>query len=42
MPRTYFWLGEAAYRSGDPNTARIYYNEFLKDATFHTTAGISG
>ena len=31
--RTYFWLGEAAYRSGDPKTARIFYNEFLKDAS---------
>ena len=31
--RTYFWLGEAAYRSGDPKTARSYYNEFLKDAS---------
>ncbi len=28
--RTYFWLGEAAYRSGDPSTAQIYYGEFLK------------
>jgi TolA-binding protein len=30
--RTYFWLGEAAYRIGDRQTARMYYNEFLKDA----------
>ena len=29
--RTYFWLGEAAYRTGDRQTARMYYNEFLKD-----------
>ncbi len=28
--RTYFWLGEAAYRSGDPKTARMYYDEFMK------------
>lgn len=27
--RTYFWLGEAAYRTGDRATARMYYNEFL-------------
>jgi tetratricopeptide (TPR) repeat protein len=31
--RTYFWLGEAAYRSGDARTARMYYDEFLKDAS---------
>ncbi|MDF1574876.1 MAG: tetratricopeptide repeat protein [Bacteroidales bacterium] len=29
--RTYFWLGEAAYRTGDRLTARMYYDEFLKD-----------
>jgi tetratricopeptide (TPR) repeat protein len=29
--RTYFWLGEAAYRTGDRSTARMYYDEFLKD-----------
>ncbi|MFO7935067.1 MAG: tetratricopeptide repeat protein [Bacteroidales bacterium] len=29
--RTYFWLGEAAYRSGDPKAAQMYYNEFLED-----------
>ncbi|MFH0759151.1 MAG: tetratricopeptide repeat protein, partial [Bacteroidota bacterium] len=29
--RTYFWLGEAAYRTGDRPTARMYYNEFLDD-----------
>ncbi len=29
--RTYFWLGEAAYRSGDPATARMYYAEFLEN-----------
>ncbi len=29
--RTYFWLGEAAYRTGDSRTARMYYNEFLKN-----------
>jgi len=31
--RTYFWLGEAAYRSGDPKSARMYYSEFLKDGS---------
>ncbi|MCK5135867.1 MAG: tetratricopeptide repeat protein [Bacteroidales bacterium] len=31
--RTYFWQGEAAYRSGDPETARLYYNEFMKDGS---------
>ncbi|MEN8201049.1 MAG: tetratricopeptide repeat protein [Bacteroidota bacterium] len=31
--RTYFWLGEAAYRSGDPKTARMYYDEFLRDGS---------
>jgi len=31
--RTFFWLGEAAYRSGDPKTAKMYYNEFLKDGS---------
>jgi len=30
--RTYFWLGEAAYRTGDRTTARMYYDEFLKDS----------
>ncbi len=29
--RTYFWLGEAAYRTGDRRTALMYYNEFLKN-----------
>ena len=29
--RTYFWLGEAAYRTGDRTTARMYYEQFLKD-----------
>jgi tetratricopeptide (TPR) repeat protein len=29
--RTYFWLGEAAFRTGDEKTARMYYEEFLKD-----------
>jgi len=29
--RTYFWLGEAAYRTGDSKTARMYYDQFLKD-----------
>lgn len=33
--RTYFWLGEAAYRTGDRTTARMYYNEFLKDDRSH-------
>ncbi len=31
--RTYFWLGEAAYRTGDRQTARMYYEEFLKDGS---------
>jgi TolA-binding protein len=31
--RTYFWLGEAAYRTGDRKTARMYYNQFLNDAS---------
>lgn len=31
--RTFFWLGEAAYRSGDLLAAKMYYNEFLKDAS---------
>jgi tetratricopeptide (TPR) repeat protein len=30
--RTYFWLGEAAYRSGDPETARMYYGQFLEES----------
>ncbi len=29
--RTYYWLGEAAYRSGDMEMAKIYFNEFLQD-----------
>ncbi len=29
--RTYFWLGEAAYRTGDSQTARMYYKQFLND-----------
>ncbi|MBN2699382.1 MAG: tetratricopeptide repeat protein [Bacteroidales bacterium] len=33
--RTYFWLGEAAYRSDDPETARIYYKEFLDEPLSH-------
>jgi len=31
--RTYYWLGEAAYRSGDPRTAQVYYGEFLSDGS---------
>jgi len=31
--RTYFWLGEAAYRTGDRKTARMYYMQFLNDAS---------
>jgi len=31
--RTYFWLGEAAYRTGDRTTARMYYDQFLKDGS---------
>jgi TolA-binding protein len=30
--RTYFWLGEAAYRTGDRRTAKMYFDEFQKDA----------
>ncbi|MCK4880059.1 MAG: tetratricopeptide repeat protein [Bacteroidales bacterium] len=33
--RTYFWLGEAAYRTGDRKTARMYYDQFLKDERAH-------
>ena len=33
--RTYFWLGEAAYRIGDHRTAGMYYNEFLKNELSH-------
>ncbi len=33
--RTYFWLGEAAYRTGDERTARMYYTEFLKNDRSH-------
>lgn len=33
--RCYFWLGEAAYRTGDQRTARMYYNEFLKNDRAH-------
>ena len=33
--RTYFWLGEAAYRTGDRKTARMYYDQFLKDKRAH-------
>ncbi len=29
--RTYFWLGEAAFRTGDRQAARMYYEEFLRD-----------
>ena len=29
--RSYFWLGEAAYRTGDRQAARMYYEQFLKD-----------
>ncbi|MCK4747307.1 MAG: tetratricopeptide repeat protein, partial [Bacteroidales bacterium] len=29
--RTYFWLGEAAYRTADHPAARMYYSEFLKN-----------
>lgn len=39
--RTYFWLGEAAYRTGDQQTARMYYNEFLKDDRSHQQAEYS-
>lgn len=33
--RTYFWLGEAAYRTKDRATARMYYDQFLKDNRAH-------
>ncbi len=33
--RTYFWLGEAAYRTGDRKSARMFYDEFLKDDRAH-------
>ncbi len=29
--RTYYWLGEAAYRSDDMEMANMYFNEFLQD-----------
>ena len=29
--RTYYWLGEAAYRSGDMEMANMYFNEFMQD-----------
>jgi TolA-binding protein len=29
--RTYYWLGEAAYRSGDLVMARTYFSEFLEE-----------
>ncbi len=33
--RTYFWLGEAAYRTGDVRTAKMYYSQFLKNDRAH-------
>jgi tetratricopeptide (TPR) repeat protein len=33
--RTYFWLGEAAYRTGDSRTARMYYYQFLENEFAH-------
>ncbi len=39
--RTYFWLGEAAYRTGDHETARMYYNEFQKGDRSHQQAEFS-
>jgi tetratricopeptide (TPR) repeat protein len=33
--RTYFWLGEAAYRTGDRRTAGMYYKLFLDDEQSH-------
>ncbi|PID91243.1 MAG: hypothetical protein CSA96_09425 [Bacteroidetes bacterium] len=33
--RTYFWLGEAAYRTGDLKTAGMYYRQFLKNGRAH-------
>ncbi len=29
--RTYFWLGEAAYRNGELETARVFYRQFLDE-----------
>ncbi len=29
--RTYYWLGEAAYRSGDMEMANMYFTEFMQD-----------
>ncbi|MFZ5941714.1 MAG: tetratricopeptide repeat protein, partial [Bacteroidota bacterium] len=29
--RTYYWLGEAAYRSNDYDAARVFYNQFLAE-----------
>jgi tetratricopeptide (TPR) repeat protein len=33
--RTYYWLGEAAYRSGDLTLARTYFGEFLNEPFAH-------
>jgi tetratricopeptide (TPR) repeat protein len=33
--RTYFWLGEAASRTGDRQTAEMYYNAFLNNENAH-------
>jgi len=33
--RTYYWLGEAAYRTGDRSTARMYYTQFMKGEQSH-------
>ena len=33
--RTYFWLGEAAYRTADDRTARMFYGEFMKNDLAH-------
>ncbi|MEX0980975.1 MAG: tetratricopeptide repeat protein [Bacteroidales bacterium] len=33
--RTYYWLGEAAYRSGELSMARTYFEEFLNEPFAH-------
>ncbi|MEX2370311.1 MAG: tetratricopeptide repeat protein [Bacteroidales bacterium] len=33
--RTYYWLGEAAYRSGDLEMAKTYFNEFINEPRAH-------
>lgn len=33
--RTYYWLGEAAYRSGDLEMAKTFYEEFMDEPQAH-------